>query len=215
VQATFDELLNLARHVLVGIELAVLLLVLLDVHGVQVGLSHETGLDRLKAFVREGQEHAVHRDVVTRGTTARQLALNVHVQRARHVTDGHLRRVFLNAHVLKLDELAAARLLRELTATRGLGTVGTLMQRNVDALRDSLINLEAAVLAGVGRYLQQWLHFAAPRHHTAHTHQLTDVTRSYFAQGHFSHLARCDEIEFTGGRRSSLARDITKKGNTH
>lgn len=95
-----------------------------------------------------------------------------------------------------LDKFAATRLLRELTAASGLGAVGTLMQRYVDALCDALIDLEAAVLARVGRDLQQGLDLAAPRHHSAHTHQLTNVTGAHFTQRHFSHLVWCDEIEF-------------------
>lgn len=105
MQRTVDELLNLAGHVLVGIELAVLLLVLHHVHRVQVGLGHQSRLHCLKAFVSEGQEHAVYRDVVTRCASTRQLALDVHVQCARYVTDRHLRCVLLNAHVLELGHV--------------------------------------------------------------------------------------------------------------
>lgn len=146
------ELLDAADGARVDGDVVVLLFVLLDVHGLEVGVGEQAGLDGLEAGVGGGQEDAGNVDDLAGVDGAGLGAVGVDGEGAGDVADGDLVGHFLDADLLEGEELGRAGRHEELAAgVVGLALVGGTVDEGRKGLGlDLLEDFGAAAVARVG-----------------------------------------------------------------
>lgn len=193
------QLLHGARDLLLGEELALGAVVVLDVVDVEVGVGDQSRAQRLHARVGRGEiaacpSHATptltaDAHHVARETALRDGAAQLEVQHARDVARGDLVAHLLQQHLLVLRPLEAGQVHHQVAVAlvaRAL-RARALLQRSEAATRDlrvtrgddeyALVVLVTTLTTDVRRHTHHGQHFANTSHNALYRHVMADLLR--------------------------------------